>query len=140
MSKRVDNTSCHCLKMRRSAENVIRFYDSVLAPCGVTVRQYSLLNAISEHSGCNVRILSEATLLDRSTLARSLKPLIQAGYIKDGKVLGARDSILVLTEKGTLVCKEAADLWENAQRQFEAKLSKEQLAAFEDTLILLQDL
>lgn len=140
MSKRVDNTSCHCLKIRRSAENVIRFYDSILAPCGVTVRQYSLLNAISEHSGCNVRILSEATLLDRSTLARSLKPLIQADYIRDNKAIGARDSILELTEKGTLVCKEAASLWENAQCQFEAKLSKEQLTAFEDTLLLLQDL
>lgn len=140
MSKRVDNTSCHCLKIRRSAENVIRFYDSILAPCGITVRQYSLLNAISEHSGCNVRTLSEATLLDRSTLARSLKPLIQAGYIKNNKAIGARDSILELTQKGTLVCKEAANLWENAQRQFEAKLSKEQLTAFEDTLLLLQDL
>lgn len=140
MSKRVDNTVCHCLKMRRSAENVIRFYDTILAPCGLTVRQYSLLNAISEHSGCNVRILSEATLLDRSTLARSLKPLIQASYIKDNKAVGARDSILELTEKGVLVCKEAAKLWESAQRQFEAKLNKKQLTAFEDTLVLLQDL
>lgn len=140
MSKRVDNTVCHCLKMRRSAENVIRFYDRILAPCGITVRQYSLLNAISEHSGCNVRILSEATLLDRSTLARSLKPLMQAGYIKDNKAAGARDSVLELTEKGASVCRDAATLWESAQRQFEAKLSKEQLSAFEDTLVLLQDL
>lgn len=140
MSKRVDNTVCHCLKMRRSAENVIRFYDNILAPCGITVRQYSLLNAISKHSGCNVRILSEATLLDRSTLTRSLKPLIQAGYIKDNKVAGARDSVLELTEKGISVCKEAANLWESAQHQFEAKLGKEQLSAFENTLILLQDL
>lgn len=140
MSKRIDNTVCHCLKMRRSAENVIRFYDSVLAPCGITVRQYSLLNAISEYSGCNVRILSEATLLDRSTLARSLKPLIQAGYIKDNKVVGARDSVLKLTEKGISVCKEATNLWEIAQHQFEAKFSEEQLSAFEDTLVLLHDL
>ncbi len=140
MSKRIDNTVCHCLKMRRSAENVIRFYDSILAPCGVTVRQYSLLNAISEHSGCNVRILSEATLLDRSTLARSLKPLIKSGYIKDNKATGARDSVLELTEKGAFVCKKAADLWETAQHQFESKLSKEQLKALEDTLTLLQDL
>lgn len=140
MSKRVDNTECHCLKMRRSAENVIRFYDAILAPCGVTVRQYSLLNAISEQSGCNVRMLSEATLLDRSTLARSLKPLIQSGYIKDNKAAGTRDRVLELTEKGEDVRKEAADLWQLAQRQFEAKLSKEQLTALEDTLALLQDL
>lgn len=140
MSKRIDNTTCHCLKMRRSAENIIRFYDGILAPCGVTVRQYSLLNAISENNGCNVRILSEATLLDRSTLARSLKPLIHSGYIVDNKEVGARDSVLELTEKGNLVRKEATDLWKIAQSRFEAKFSKEQLTAFEDTLTLLQDL
>ena len=140
MSKRIDNTVCHCLKMRRSAENVIQFYDAILASCGLTVRQYSLLRAVSEHSGCNVRTVSEVTLLDRSTLARSLKPLIQAGYIKDNKEIGARDRVLELTEKGASVCKEAAALWESAQRQFEAKLGKEQLSAFEDTLLLLQDL
>lgn len=140
MSKRIDNTVCHCLKMRRSAENVIRFYDTILAPCGVTVRQYSLLRAISEHSGCNVRTLADATLLDRSTLARSLKPLIQSGYIRDNKEAGARDRILELTEKGTLVCQEAGKLWVQAQCRFEAKLGQEQLTALENTLSLLQDL
>ncbi len=140
MSKRIDNTVCHCLKMRRSAENVIHFYDSILAPSGVTARQYSLLNAISEHSGCNVRVLSEITLLDRSTLARSLKPLIQSKYIKDNKAVGARDSVLELTDNGKSVCKEAATLWEIAQQQFETKLGKEQLTALEDALTLLQDL
>lgn len=140
MGKRIDNTVCHCLKMRRSAENVIQFYDTILAPCGVTVRQYSLLSAISEHRGCNVRILSEATLLDRSTLARSLKPLIKSGYIKDNKAAGARDSVLELTEKGISACKEASKLWETAQRRLEEKLGKEQLAALENTLALLQEL
>ena len=66
---------CHCLKMRRSAENVIHFYDTILAPSGVTVRQYSLLNAIAEHRGCNVRALAEITLLDRSTLQEALSRL-----------------------------------------------------------------
>lgn len=140
MNKRIDNTTCHCLKMRRSAENVIRFYDNILAPSGVTVRQYSLLGAIYENSGCNVRALSEITLLDRSTLARSLKPLIQAGYIEDNKAVGARDSVLELTKAGKAVCKKAAGLWDEAQRQFETKLGKEQLDALEESLALLQAL
>lgn len=140
MGKRVDNTVCHCLKMRRSAENVIHFYDNILAPSGITVRQYSLLNAVFEHSGCNVRELSEATLLDRSTLARSLKPLIQSGYIIDKKASRARDSVLELTDHGVSVCKEAAGLWKVAQYQFESKFTKSQLQNFEDTLIFLQEL
>ena len=140
MGKRIDNTTCHCLKMRRSAGNVISFYDQILKPSGVTVRQYSLLYSISEHDGCSVRELSEYTELDRSTLARSLKPLMKADLIADAKDAGARDSKLSLTEQGQQVCQEAAKLWEIAQKRFEEKLGPEQVKVLEDTLEKLQTL
>ena len=140
MGKRIDNTTCHCLKMRRSAGNVISFYDQILKPSGVTVRQYSLLYSISEHDGCNVRELSEYTELDRSTLARSLKPLIKANLIADVKGAGARDSKLSLTEQGQQVCQEAAKLWKIAQKGFEEKLGAEQVKALEAALEILQTL
>lgn len=140
MGKRIDNTSCHCLKMRRSAENVIHFYDAALMPCGLTARQYSLLYAVHHNSGCNVRELSEAALLDRSTLARSLKPLLQAEYIEDKKSAGARDSVLVLSLKGERVYFQARQLWNTAQKQFEAKIGKENVQALENLLLLLQNL
>ncbi|MBQ9539526.1 MAG: winged helix-turn-helix transcriptional regulator [Treponema sp.] len=140
MGKRIDNTPCHCLKIRRSAENVIRFYDSVLAPSGVTVRQYSLLYQISEHDKCNVRNLAELTELDRSTLARSLKPLMNAGLVNDVKEPGTRDSKLSLSEKGFMVCKEAEDLWNEAQRMYEEKVGRQQVAILENALEALQAL
>lgn len=140
MGKRIDNTSCHCLKIRRSAENVIHFYDNVLASSGLTARQYSLLFAINKLGTCNVRELSEAALLDRSTLARSLKPLLQAGYIEDKKNAGARDSVLVLTEKGEQIYRQAAELWNTAQKQFEQKIGRENVEALEKLLVLLQEL
>lgn len=140
MGKRIDNTSCHCLKIRRSAENVIHFYDSILASSGLTVRQYSLLYAINTLRSCNVRELSEAALLDRSTLARSLKPLLQAGYIEDKKNTGARDSVLVLTKKGEEIYLQAKQLWNTAQKQFEQRIGKENINALEKLLMLLQEL
>lgn len=140
MGKRIDNTSCHCLKIRRSAENVIHFYDTALASCGLTVRQYSLLFAINKLHTCNVRELSEAALLDRSTLARSLKPLLQGGYIEDKKNVGARDSVLVLTEKGEQIYRQAAALWTTAQKQIEEKVGRENIEALENLLALLQNL
>ena len=140
MGKRIDNTTCHCLKMRRSAGNVISFYDQILKPSGVTVRQYSLLYSISEHDGCNVRELSDYTELDRSTLARSLKPLMKADLIADAKDAGTRDSKLSLTEQGKQVCQEAAKLWEIAQKRFEEKLGAEQVKALEAALEILQTL
>ena len=90
MGKRIDDTTCHCLKMRRSAWNVVSFYDRMLKPAGITVGQYSLLNGIEEHDGCNISELGMWTELDRSTLVRSLKPLFKAGLICDRKEAGMR--------------------------------------------------
>lgn len=138
MGKRIDNTKCHCLKMRRSAENVIHFYDTTLSPSGVTVRQYSLLRAIEEHEGCSVRELADAAELDRSTLARSLKPLMQAGYIEDHKEASARNSVLYLTLKGSDTCRYAAELWQKAQNEFEDKIGSDTVKKLENILELLQ--
>lgn len=140
MSKRIDNTACHCLKMRRSAENVIRFYDHILAPSGVTVRQYSLLNNIAENEGCSIRELSDAAELDRSTLTRSLKPLMQAGYIEDRKEKSARNSVLYLTGEGVQTCHHAAKLWQKAQKEFEDIIGGDTVKELESILESLQTL
>lgn len=140
MGKCIDNTVCHCMKMRRSAENIINFYDTMLAPSGLTSRQYSLIFAINKLGTCNVRELAEYTLLDRSTLARSLKPLLQADYIADKKNTGARDSVLVLTQKGGQTYTQATALWHKAQGQIEEKVGRENLAELERLLLLFQDL
>ena len=140
MGKRIDNTICHCLKMRRSAENVIHCYDSVLAPSGVTVRQYSLLYQVLKHEGCNVSELAELAELDRSTLARSLRPLLNAGLIVNSKEPGARDSRLVLSEKGRQVCREAENLWNEAQRMYEERVGMGQVEILENILEALQAL
>ena len=140
MGKRIDNTVCHCLEMRRSAENVISFYDRILAPSGVTVRQYSLLGAVGQLDGCSVRELSDATMLDRSTLARSLKPLLGAGMIINTKEQGTRNSVLKLTEKGRSICAEAKELWTKAQSAFEEKIGTEQVQELEKILCTIQKL
>lgn len=140
MGKPIHNTSCHCLKMRRSAENVVAFYDEMLKPSGITSRQFSLLYQLSLHKGCNVSELARATELDRSTLARSLKPLMKQGLIADEKGEGSRDSRLNLTEQGRKVTAEAETLWTQAQTKFEENVGHERLKALEDALLALQDL
>lgn len=140
MAKRIDNTSCHCLRMRRSAQNVVDFYDATLAPAGVTARQYSLLNQVALNDGCSVSRLAELTELDRSTLARSLRPLYARGFLADVREDGARNKRLTLTAEGKRVHKEAASLWAEAQRHYEEHLGPERVRALESALELLQTL
>lgn len=127
-------TSCYCLKIRRATASVTNHYDSVLAPCGVTVRQYSvLLNiALSEH--CSIKDLADMAELDRSTLARNLQPLLHQGLVVDTRQPGTRNCQLELTEAGKETLECAKRLWAEAQQDFIRKLGDEGLAALEKVL------
>ena len=140
MAKSIESTACHCLKLRRGASNVVAYYDTALSSSGVTAQQYALLYQLSLQEGCNVRTLAEACELDRSTLARSLKPLLNRGLIEDRKKENSRDSSMWLTESGSRVCQQAAELWAQAQARFEELLGSERVQLLEETLVLLQQL
>lgn len=133
-------TSCYCLKTRRASAVVTKFYDKTLEPCGLTVRQYSLLLNISQEECCSVKELADATELDRSTLARSLKPLFHQGLIADTSRPGARNSQLELTKAGQESLGRAKLLWAEAQRALTQKLGEGGLRSLEEVFQLLESL
>lgn len=134
MGKTIEQIQCHCLKLRKSEQAVRKFYDSYFKSAEVTLGQFFLLKEISEQEGCNIRQLSDRTLLDRSTLARTLKPLFKAKLICDTKEIGTRDSRLTLTEHGREVLRDVYVLWEQAQRAFEEKVGVERIKSYEKIL------
>lgn len=131
-------TSCYCLKTRRASASITKFYDQMLAPCGVTARQYSLLLNIPQTDNCSVRELSDMIDLDRSTLARSLKPLYTQGLIIDNKAPGTRNSQLELTDKGKQVVLQAMSLWEKAQQSLMQKIGDEKLRQLDEIYSMLE--
>jgi len=110
------STPCYCLKIRRAANDVTRFYNKMVEPSGVMVSQYSLLLNIEKLDKGSIRELSDLVELDRSTLARNLKPLLSKKFIQDSRITGTRDCKLVLTPKGKEVLEQAKLLWVQAQQ------------------------
>ena len=132
--------NCYCLQTRQAASAIKNYYDNFLSPSGVTVRQFSLLLNISKLSSCSIRELADATSLDRSTLTRSIKPLVKSGYIFDSKSVNERNSKLSLTEKGINTLNYAAKLWAEAQKSLEDKFGKKGIKQLISTLNLLNSL
>ena len=140
MRRQIDKIDCHLMKLYRTAMNVQEYYDSFIAPAGISSKQFTTLRHLSFFEGCSTSELAEHMYLSRSTLSRNLKPLFTAGLIADLKEPGARDSILTLTEKGKAVYEEATALWEKAQQAYTEKLGEETLRSFEGVLDKLQDI
>ena len=124
-------TACYCLKTRRATASVTRHYDLALAPCGITINQFSVLMNISRAEKCSVRELADMAELDKSTLARNLKPLYRMGLVVDTKEPGMRNSRLELTRAGRKTIGCAAPLWAEAQRVLAEKLGKDGMRALE---------
>jgi Transcriptional regulators len=133
-------TACLCLTIRRLTAGVTKYYDQVLAPCGVTANQYSVLLNISRAEHCSIRELADMAELDRSTLARNLKPLFNQGLVADTKEPGTRNSRLELTAAGQKTLECAGSLWAQAQERVKRKLGEEGQAALEKLVVSLEGL
>lgn len=119
----VFQSPCHCARLRAATRKVTQFYDSVLAPSGLKITQLSLLGEIFRRGENSPTMgeLAQATVMDRSTLGHNLRPLQRDRLVKlvAGKADG-RNRRVLLTTGGRERISQASELWQSAQRRFEA--------------------
>ncbi len=140
MKKNIDNTPCYCLKMHRSAENVIAYYNRILAPAGITIRQFSIMASILESEEETISKLAEINELDRTTMTRNLTPLLRMGLITNKKKPGQRNSRIAVTDSGRKTFQAAQQLWNKAQDHFENTLGQDGIRALDNAIKKIQEL
>ncbi len=89
-----------------------------------------------DHS--SVSELAQKMRLERSTLVRTLQPMLASGLIEDGAASGTRNRCLHLTQKGEKILSAGATLWDDAQQAFEKKIGVENLSVWYAMLEALQ--
>ena len=118
----VEAGSCNCQALRQAARRATAFYDQAMAPQGLRISQFAVLNRLRRAGALSVQALAAELMLDRTTLGRNLRPLERDGLIAsevdraDGRVRR-----LVLTEAGVARLRAAWPAWEAAQARFEAR-------------------
>jgi DNA-binding MarR family transcriptional regulator len=110
---------------------VTNIYDHHLATHNVSVGQYSLLAKIGKAGTIGFIPLAALMGMDRSTLSRTLKPLVQAGWVETGEQTlespcDKRSFVVQLTEQGVQKCSQCRPDWLKAQRRIDTLLGKGQ--------------
>ena len=126
--------TCACSNVRKAARAVTQLYDDVLQPIGLRSTQFTLLVAVALAGEASVTQLSQALVMDRTTLARNLKPLEIQGFLTIGEGTDRRRHLVRLTERGRQVLASALPYWEQAQRQVITRLGEKQWQALRDSL------
>lgn len=112
---------CTCARLRRLTRRITAVYDRELAAAGLRVTQYSLLATLRREAGSAgmaMSVLAERMDMDRTTLTRNLKPLMDQGLAalvsdpQDARVRRAR-----LTEAGAAALDAARPHWLRAQQE-----------------------
>lgn len=132
MGNVLDNVACYCVQFRRATRAVSELYAQALCPSGVTPCQFTILNTVSELQPCTTSAIAKRIGLDRTTLVRSLKPLIEKGLVEDMSQKGARDRQLCVSPEGDRVLADAMPRWNAAQALMEERVGADILAAMRE--------
>jgi DNA-binding MarR family transcriptional regulator len=106
---------CANFNIRKAARAVTNFYDVTLQSTGLRSTQGTLLMALSIGGTMTISRLAEGLVMDRTTLARDLKPLEEQGLVRITPGADRRTRQLELTEAGRAKLREIIPLWEQAQ-------------------------
>lgn len=101
---------------RRTANLLTRHYNRHLVPLGLELTQCQLLAVIADGSAASSAEIARFLGIDRSTLARNLKPLEAAGLISR-RQKGNRKGLPVLTVAGERKVGEIHSAWQTAQSE-----------------------
>ena len=113
---------CLCFALRQASRAVSRLYDEELRGVGLRTTQYSLLQMLRRSGELRQRDLAERTLHDETSLTRSLRPLVEAGWIAVRPGDDRREKWFRITADGEAKLVAARPAWERAQARIQALL------------------
>lgn len=112
-------STCTCFRLRRAARQVSQVYDRELAAVDLSLNEYSILRR-AEPLPRTLGELAATAGMDRSTLTRNLKPLIEAGWLKETRGEDARQRVIAITASGRKRIAKAVPHWQSAQQRLQA--------------------
>jgi DNA-binding MarR family transcriptional regulator len=126
---------CTCFKLRRLTRRVTAVYDRTLSAAGIRVTQYSLLAHLRGLRGVPMSQLAEKLDMDRTTLTRNLKPLVEAGWVGvQPSAEDARIRLVHITPAGEAQWQRARTYWRQAQHEVNATIGPANLASLHQVL------
>jgi DNA-binding MarR family transcriptional regulator len=130
-----DPLVCNNAALRKATRRISQLYDAFLLPCGLSVSQRSVLVHIERAGSPTMSELAYAMVLDRSALARNIKPLEREGYlVQVPDEVDGRSRRVELTAQGKAKLAQANRLWRKAQNRFEEVYGAQRAAVLRTAL------
>ena len=117
--------NCACFNFRKASRSVTQLFDLVLAPTGLRSTQLVILITGELLGPSSIARVARELVMDRSTLTRNLKPLLNTGLLAFSRSANAKQKSVAVTAAGREALLSALPYWEKAQRQLVARAGTE---------------
>ena len=131
-------TDCYCTQLRRASRAFTRLYDEALRQQGLRITQFSMLRGLARLGKATLTELADELALDRTTMSRSIRLLIDAGWVNivAGEEDG-RERILSLSNQGKKKLTDALPAWSQAQAKVETMMKRQMKSSSGNGLMAL---
>ncbi|HYZ15032.1 MAG TPA: MarR family winged helix-turn-helix transcriptional regulator [Candidatus Acidoferrum sp.] len=131
---------CACANVRRAARVVTSLYDDALRDSGLRVTQFTLLQALELTGATSQGDLGAVLAIDSTTLSRSLRPLLEEGWVRMVPGSDRRVRTLELTAAGRERLAAANASWSAAQRRLRRALGSDRWNRLQEDLVAVAEL
>ncbi|MAK60475.1 MAG: MarR family transcriptional regulator [Ponticaulis sp.] len=118
---------CAGVRTLMTARTVARLFDQQMKQVGLTGTQFTLLVAIGSRQFGSISELGQTLCIEKSTLSRNLRPLIEDGLIERDTKSTGRAIVHRLTSEGEARLKAAYPIWQGVQDGLEDKLGVDEV-------------
>jgi DNA-binding MarR family transcriptional regulator len=117
--------TCACFNFRKASRSVTQLFDQILAPTGLRSTQLVILITAQLLGPSSIARLARELVMDRSTLTRNLKPLMNMGLMRFSHNEGGKQKSVELTVDGQVALLKSDPFWEQAQSRLVNRLGSE---------------
>jgi DNA-binding MarR family transcriptional regulator len=123
-SARLPILPCGCANLRRAARAISQLYDDALRDAGLSIAQFTLLQALALAGEPTQGRLGKILALDGTTLTRTLRTIERRGWIRRAEGEDRRSRIVALTSAGRAAFERAVPAWNRAQRVLRGRVGR----------------
>jgi DNA-binding MarR family transcriptional regulator len=117
-----ETRACLNFLVRRTSRIVGRYYDAALKPTGLRATQFNVMSVLAQTGPLSFTKLAAVLGMERSVLARNLKPLERHGFATVSPGNDKRVRVAQLTRRGKLKLRSMLPVWSTAQSQLSREL------------------
>lgn len=127
----------HAFLLRKASQKVTGVAEVMLAPLGITLRQFGILSVIGAEPGLNQRAVGGKLRIDRTTIVSLIDELERTGLVERRRGSDRRTFALYLTGQGHALAQQAQSRLAQVHDVFLRPLSEEERATLRALLLRL---